>query len=107
MILPRGDQRFGILLQGVNVMQATIRHSVRVVAIAALLGLATSASFAQNQSTQQSGASPLGTRVAPAPVGHRQPRAADIKPSEKTAAEIQEEKLQAELERKLKICRGC
>jgi len=88
-------------------MQAIIRHSVHVVAVAALLGLATDASFAQNQSSQQSGASSLGSRVAPAPVGHRQPRASDIKQTEKTAAEIQEEKLQAELERKLKICRGC
>lgn len=88
-------------------MQVIIRHSVHVVVVAALLGLATGASFAQNQSSQQSGANPLGSRVAPAPVGHRQPRASDVKQTEKTAAEIQEEKLQAELERKLKICRGC
>lgn len=88
-------------------MQAIIRHSAHIIAIASFLGLATTASFAQNQSTQQPGASPLGPKVTPAPVGHRQPRAADITPSQKTPAEIQEEKLQAELERKLKICRGC
>ena len=87
-------------------MQATIRHSAHILAIAAVLNLGTGVCFAQNQSTQ-SGASPLGPKVAPAPVGHRQPRAADIKPSQKTPAEIQEEKLQAELERKLRICRGC
>lgn len=88
-------------------MQAIIRHSVHVIAVAVLLGFAPGMSIAQNQSGQQSGASPLGSRVPPAPVGHRQPRASDIKQTEKTPAEIQEEKLQAELERKLKICRGC
>ncbi len=88
-------------------MQAIIRRCAHVFVVAALLGLTTSVSFAQNQSSQQSGASSLGSRVAPAPVGHRQPRASDIKPTDKTAADIQEEKLQAELERKLKICRGC
>lgn len=87
-------------------MHATIRHSAHILAIAAVLSFGTGVCFAQNQSTQ-SGANPLGPKVAPAPVGHRQPRAADITPSQKTPAEIQEEKLQAELERKLKICRGC
>ena len=46
-------------------------------------------------------------RPIDAPVGHRQPRAADIPPSNKTEAELLEERQQAELNRKLQICRGC
>lgn len=43
----------------------------------------------------------------PAPVGHRQPRAADIPQMDKTAAELLDEKQQDELNRKLRICSGC
>jgi len=46
-------------------------------------------------------------QVIPAPVGHRQPRAADIPQSDKSSAEQLEERQQAELTRKLRICRGC
>jgi len=43
----------------------------------------------------------------PAPVGHRQPRAADV-PASATAAEKQSEADDAALDRKIKsICRGC
>jgi hypothetical protein len=42
-----------------------------------------------------------------APVGHRQPRAADIPQTEKTAADLRDERQQAELNRRLRICRGC
>ena len=42
-----------------------------------------------------------------APVGHRQPRAADIPQTDKTAAELLEERQQADLNRRLRICRGC
>jgi hypothetical protein len=42
-----------------------------------------------------------------APVGHRQPRAADIPQTGKTAVELLEERQQAELNRRLRICRGC
>ena len=42
-----------------------------------------------------------------APVGHRQPRAADIPQTEKSAADLLEERQQAELNRRLRICRGC
>jgi hypothetical protein len=42
-----------------------------------------------------------------APVGHRQPRAADIPQTDKTAVELLEERQQAELNRRLRICRGC
>jgi len=42
-----------------------------------------------------------------APVGHRQPRAADIPQTDKTPTELLEERQQAELNRRLRICRGC
>ena len=43
----------------------------------------------------------------PAPVGHRQPRAADIPQTDKSAADALMEKQQADLNRRLRICRGC
>jgi hypothetical protein len=42
-----------------------------------------------------------------APVGHRQPRAADIPQTEKSAAELLQERQSAEFNRRLRICRGC
>jgi hypothetical protein len=45
--------------------------------------------------------------VIPAPVGHRQPRASDIPQSNRSAAEQLEDRQQAELNRRLRICRGC
>jgi hypothetical protein len=88
-----------------------VRRAAHVFAIAAILSLASAASFAQSQPAAPKPTtpttSPLGATIPPAPVGHRQPRAADVRQVEKTPAEAQEERLQAELERKLKICRGC
>jgi hypothetical protein len=66
---------------------------------------------AQEQISSPSQGSGLGpTQMAPlpsAPVGHRQPRAGDIPVTDKTAAELLEERQQAELTRKLRICRNC
>ncbi len=43
-----------------------------------------------------------------APVGHRQPRRADVPQSEAVSAwERQQHELDQELDRKLIICRGC
>jgi hypothetical protein len=43
-----------------------------------------------------------------APVGHRQPRQADVPQSEAVSAwERQQQQLELELDRKLVICRGC
>lgn len=43
----------------------------------------------------------------PAPLGHRQPRAGDMPVNDKSAADQLEERQQAELNRRLRICRGC
>ena len=56
---------------------------------------------------QEQYTTPSTTRIIGAPVGHRQPRPADIPPTEKSAAEQLEEKQSAELNRRLRICRGC
>ena len=46
--------------------------------------------------------------VPKAPVGHRQPTAADIpKDLTKDAADVEREKRDRELDAKLRICRGC
>ncbi len=47
-------------------------------------------------------------KIPQAPVGHRQPTAADIpKNLPKDAAELEREKRDRELDAKLQICRGC
>jgi hypothetical protein len=56
---------------------------------------------------QEQQTTPSTSRIIGSPVGHRQPRAADIPPTEKTAAQQLEERQAAELNRKLRICRGC
>jgi len=48
---------------------------------------------------------PIDTSVKPwpAPTGHRQPHAADVSP----AASLSTDLLELEVDRKLRICRGC
>jgi hypothetical protein len=79
-----------------------LRATLLAAAIAALLPVSPSPLSAQEQIS-----TPSTTRIIGAPVGHRQPRPADIPPTDKSAADQLEEKLQAELNRKLRICRGC
>jgi hypothetical protein len=49
------------------------------------------------------------SKVPPAPVGHRQPTAADIPKDlpKETAETEREKKRERELDAKLRICRGC
>ena len=48
------------------------------------------------------------SKVLQAPVGHRQPTAADVpKDVTKYAAEIENQRRERELDAKLQICRGC
>ena len=55
----------------------------------------------QSGSAQKSG-------IAPAPIGHRQPKVADIpKERPKDTTDEQREKLDRELDAKLRICRNC
>ncbi len=66
--------------------------------------------FAQGGGTSTAVKNPSGTGVPPAPVGHRQPRAADF-PNEKYDLNNPNDPLAKEnalLDKKLKgICRGC
>jgi hypothetical protein len=55
---------------------------------------------------------PAGTAQQPAispnaPVGHRQPTAADVAKEQQTAADREREKRDRELDKRLQICRGC
>ena len=90
---------------------------IAVSAVVAALSFAGSA-IAQNGSpapTPQANPAAPGTTtgtapgsVPQAPVGHRQPRAADIPATtDKSPAEQHVEKLQKEGDKKLNICRGC
>jgi hypothetical protein len=46
--------------------------------------------------------------VPQAPVGHRQPRASDIPANiQKTESDLREERVNRELDKKLRICRNC
>jgi len=82
-----------------------MRKSIPIAVMALLL--AASGAWAQSKSgtTGPSVTTSSGT-VAPAPVGHRQPRAADVPSAqEKNYTESAEDKA---LDRKIKsICRGC
>ena len=72
-----------------------------------LLGGAAAAQTGGSKGSTTGGAS--SGSVLPAPVGHRQPRAADV-PSEKNVSNPNSpvNKEDAELDRKIKsICRGC
>ncbi|MHB0767652.1 hypothetical protein [Bradyrhizobium sp. CCH5-F6] len=77
------------------------------VSLAVLLGDAAVAQTGGSKGSTSGGAIPGS--VLPAPVGHRQPRAADV-PSEKNLSNpnTPANKEDAELDRKIKsICRGC
>lgn len=42
-----------------------------------------------------------------APIGHRQPRAADLPPRTQTEEDVWMNRINRDLDRKLQICRGC
>jgi hypothetical protein len=79
-----------------------LRASGLAAVLAAPLLLSPNLLSAQEQLTP-----PSQTRIIGAPVGHRQPRAADIPQTNPTAAELLDQQQQAELTRRLRICRGC
>ncbi len=63
---------------------------------------------AMSQGDSQQPGSAQKSGFAQAPVGHRQPKAADIpKERPKDATDEQREKLDRELDAKLRICRNC
>jgi hypothetical protein len=87
------------------VIVVTIAFFSRALALTALL--ATPLLLAPASSAQELGTPLYSPGLPPAPVGHRQPRAADIPQSAKSQADILEERQQAELNRRLRICRNC
>ena len=48
-----------------------------------------------------------GVKPWPAPTGHRQPHLADVAPDTKQQADRSDDLLDVEIDRKLRICRGC
>jgi hypothetical protein len=84
-----------------------LRHSLLCVAVFAALLLGPGLLSAQEQITPPSQGGPYINAPLPAPVGHRQPRVGDVPVTDKTAAELAEERQQADLNRRLRICRGC
>ena len=48
-----------------------------------------------------------GVKPWPAPTGHRQPHAIDVAPDSKQQADRSDDLLELEIDRKLRICRGC
>lgn len=83
----------------------TIAFALRALGLAA--ALAAPLLLAPLSMAQELGTPLYSPGIPPAPVGHRQPRAADIPQSAKSQADILEERQQAELARRLRICRGC
>ena len=61
-----------------------------------------------DRESQSSSAASEQPKLPRAPIGHRQPTAADIpKNVPKDAADLEREKRDRELDAKLQICRGC
>ena len=61
-----------------------------------------------DRTSDQSGRYELPSTVWPVPVGHRQPRAADIPANvPKDEFDSRLEQIHRDLDRKLQICRGC
>ena len=89
----------GICFQGDLMTTISVLRTTAVLAIL-LLGL-------QAGSAQEDTSTPSTSRVFGSHVGHRQPRPTDIPQTDKSAAEQLEEKRSAELNRRLRICRGC
>lgn len=83
----------------------TMKPVLRLAGCAAIL--ATLLLGSRFVSAQEQITTPSTSRIFGAPVGHRQPRPSDIPATEKSAAEQLEERQAAELNRKLRICRGC
>ena len=72
-----------------------------------LLLLLAAPALSQNRPADPARSDPA-SRVPQAPVGHRQPTAADVPRTEpKTPADLAREKRARELDAKLQICRGC
>ena len=67
-----------------------------------------SAAMAQNNGVGSPSSSNPRGNVSQAPVGHRQPRLADVPRHESVSAwEAQQHQTEEELDRKLIICKGC
>ena len=76
-----------------------------------MLLLALQAGPALSQSDQpapRAEGSGLGPNVKPAPVGHRQPKASDIpKDASRDSPSAERERMNREIDSKLRICRDC
>jgi hypothetical protein len=85
-----------------NIAVRSLRHAAAVATGVAFLGVALPATAASARDGLTSHLPWL------APVGHRQPRQADIPQDEILSAwEREQQRLDDELDRKLSICRGC
>ena len=89
-----------------------IKHAALSLGLVVILNVFTGLQAeAQSQSTRETTGAAAPTEPAPAarePVGHRQPRAADLPAApEKTASDRERERKDRELDRRLRICRNC
>ena len=86
------------------------KHRMLVLLAALLPGVLMSVDAgAQRASNRTTGTAPaVEEPLAPqAPVGHRQPRAKELPPPEKTAADREQDRKDRELDKRLRICRNC
>lgn len=70
-----------------------------------MLGASVVTPVAQDRTPSERPAS--GTGVPNAPVGHRQPTAADVAKAKPEPIDAEREKRERALDKKLQICRGC
>jgi hypothetical protein len=82
----------------------TFARRLAVLLLPALIAVLPPAAAQNKSSTER--ATP-DSRAPNAPVGHRQPTAADVAKAKPTPFDLEQEKRERELNKKLQICRGC
>ena len=88
-------------------LKRDVAVQMAVLLITGLLSAMPAASQSESD-TKRSSNTAEPAKVPQAPVGHRQPTAADVpKDVTKDAAEIENQRRERELDAKLQICRGC
>jgi hypothetical protein len=89
----------------------SITHTITIAAVAACVFGSAPESRADdiggNARHVVAAAEQIASLVRQAPIGHRQPRAADAPGSSSSPLELEQRRQDEELDRRLIICRGC
>lgn len=99
-----GIDRMGGDENGATTM--SLSSCFRIIGITAMLLAGPSATVRAEVVTVRSQID-AGVKPWPAPTGHRQPHAVDVAPETRQQADRNDDLLELDIDRKLRICRGC